>query len=476
MQVNTAIAANDFETIALGEFDRLLKKTPLEIRKIVFDIVHDNIDDILHDYDDYISLDSGLNSIVVSSDEHGEIAAVFREWVLSLFDVEYDDVRELVAKQGRVGEMLARIGFPAYAVARSPRKLQEWLLGRLFALGLPPATRERAALYVVNAVGISVELRTLHYFSIATEEVHAEDAFRLMTLTTNLAMERERQRAFLVEWERNLLKQFYQAPGQPLPRLGRSDFGIWVGHKAYTIFETSTELGVVSDLIGAVDTVLLPELENAPYDDRGRTGAAILAIEGEIEKIKFHMGSLFESCLEIENGRDSLTRLLNRRFVDVVLSREIAMHKRDHGTGFAVLMIDIDRFKAINDTHGHVAGDEVIRKVAAIIAETVRSCDFVFRYGGEEILAVLIEIEERVALHLAEKIRRKVAEMPIHAADGTDIRVTVSIGMAPAGDRLDYRHIIDDADAALYAAKLQGRNRVVAHCRDKEPAMGDLPS
>ena len=124
------------------------------------------------------------------------------------------------------------------------------------------------------------------------------------------------------------------------------------------------------------------------------------------------------------------------------------------------MLLDIDHFKNINDTHGHKVGDLALRSVAAAITEAVRQTDFVFRYGGEEMLIVLVECDEAMGLQVAEKIRSEIAKLSIPLADGGKFAVTVSIGVAAFKGELDYEGILARADKAVYEAKERGRNRV----------------
>jgi diguanylate cyclase (GGDEF)-like protein len=157
--------------------------------------------------------------------------------------------------------------------------------------------------------------------------------------------------------------------------------------------------------------------------------------------------------------RDPLTNLYNRRYLDETLPREVARVRRLNHQ-IAVLMIDIDHFKRINDTYGHGAGDETLRSVAALIRARLRSSDIACRYGGEEILCVLIDTNLENAFSRAEGLRLAVASTPIIQAH-PDVRVTISIGVAiwPESGR-DIAAVMQAADMALYHAKLSGRNRV----------------
>jgi two-component system cell cycle response regulator len=164
------------------------------------------------------------------------------------------------------------------------------------------------------------------------------------------------------------------------------------------------------------------------------------------------------SDLEDLAYRDELTELPNRRGasrqIDVLISRA-----RRHGHQLALLLIDADRFKAVNDKHGHAVGDVVLRDLAARLRERVRREDVVGRWGGEEFVVALPETTPDGAAAVAEALRDGISRSPI-TADDASLDVTVSIGVAAwTGEELD--DLVDRADRALYAAKAAGRDRVV---------------
>jgi two-component system cell cycle response regulator len=189
-----------------------------------------------------------------------------------------------------------------------------------------------------------------------------------------------------------------------------------------------------------------------------------------------HLASVAAVC--VENGcnrarvlrsglSDYLTGWHNRRYLNARLREELARSQRS-GASVACMMIDVDLFKAINDSFGHVGGDEVLREVAARIEAHVRASDTAARFGGDEFTLLLPETSLEDALRLAERIRAAlVAEVEV--LPGQTCRVTLSIGVAalPAAVRgADLKSLADrllgDADAALYRAKAAGRDRVVA--------------
>jgi two-component system, cell cycle response regulator len=164
------------------------------------------------------------------------------------------------------------------------------------------------------------------------------------------------------------------------------------------------------------------------------------------------------SDLEDLAYRDELTELPNRRGamrqIDVLISRA-----RRHGHQLALLLIDADRFKAVNDEHGHAVGDVVLREIAARLRERVRREDVVGRWGGEEFVVALPETTPDGAAAVAESLRSAIAQTAI-AAEASVLDVTVSIGVA-AWTGQEIEDLIERADRALYAAKAAGRDRVV---------------
>ncbi len=157
---------------------------------------------------------------------------------------------------------------------------------------------------------------------------------------------------------------------------------------------------------------------------------------------------------------DPLTGIPNRQNVLTRVDEELARAGR-YRRSLSVVLVDLDLFKRLNDTHGHAAGDVVLREVARRLATNIRAVDAVGRFGGEEFLVVLPETDADAAASLAEKLRRAVASTPIRLLDGHEVTVTLSAGVAGGpGDVLSADTLVRDADAALYSAKALGRDNV----------------
>jgi len=181
------------------------------------------------------------------------------------------------------------------------------------------------------------------------------------------------------------------------------------------------------------------------YMDKEKT-----RLMAELEKQK--------QAFEQQSHEDGLTKLYNRRYIDTLLAQEFERSKRFNHP-FSIALIDIDYFKKINDTFSHQVGDEVIRTVAQIFKNNLRSMDLVGRYGGEEFVVGLLETSLMRAIPVAEKLRRAVEEFN-WVVVRPNLQVTISIGLAENTKMPSHEKVISEADRKLYEAKRAGRNLV----------------
>jgi len=167
--------------------------------------------------------------------------------------------------------------------------------------------------------------------------------------------------------------------------------------------------------------------------------------------------------LESEARTDALTGLYNRRVFERRLDEEHRRARR-YGKSYALLMLDVDHFKGINDQYGHPAGDAVLAALGRLLALQVRDVDTAARYGGEEFAVILPEISSGAVKEIGERVCRRIAATPFTLPDGRQIHVTVSIGISSyPGCAADVRSLVSTADQALYLAKQAGRNRVLLY-------------
>ena len=186
-----------------------------------------------------------------------------------------------------------------------------------------------------------------------------------------------------------------------------------------------------------------------------------------------HRLLLAREALRREASRDGLTSLWNRKAILGILERELLRAERDRSP-VGVIMIDVDHFKAVNDSRGHAAGDTVLRIIASGIAAMVRPYDSVGRYGGEEFLIVASGCGLMDTWELAERVRIHVAECNIMAT-GSNVKVSLSLGVATGDSSEEMEKLLQDADAALYQAKNAGRNRVEPSIARPENTIPPIP-
>jgi len=185
---------------------------------------------------------------------------------------------------------------------------------------------------------------------------------------------------------------------------------------------------------------------------RLRTGLRILGLENRLVEAREEM--------RFKASHDALTTLWNRGVILELLTRELSRAHRENATT-VIILCDIDHFKAVNDSFGHLIGDEVLRETAKRLLASVRLYDFVGRYGGEEFLVVLNNCDPAFAFARAEEIRNTIAQRPVQTSTGP-VPVTMSLGLLLShewGTR-SAEELLHEVDAALYAAKRAGRNCV----------------
>jgi two-component system, cell cycle response regulator len=209
---------------------------------------------------------------------------------------------------------------------------------------------------------------------------------------------------------------------------------------------------VVAGLEAGADDYLTKPWDPAELIARLRVGQRILQLEDHLVEAR--------ETMRFKATHDALTSLFNRGVIVDLLDRELARTRREKGCT-VVMLGDLDHFKSVNDQYGHLVGDEVLREIARRLLASVRSYDFVGRYGGEEFLIVLNNCDSSQAIVRAEEVRNGIASHPVQTMRG-QLTITMSLGALASRD-WDLRpveDILSETDSALYQAKASGRNCV----------------
>ncbi len=184
----------------------------------------------------------------------------------------------------------------------------------------------------------------------------------------------------------------------------------------------------------------------------------ILEIIGNQLALTIENFHLYKDCIT-----DSLTGLYNRQYVLERINKEISYTKRV-GTPISVAMVDIDFFKKVNDTYGHLVGDQALVHVSSILRQAFRDYDLVARYGGEEFLILLISSDQNNAFKVLDRVRRRIEVSPLIIGDAIKLNLTISGGISSFSleDGYTTEQLIEQADKRLYLAKTQGRNQIIS--------------
>jgi len=212
------------------------------------------------------------------------------------------------------------------------------------------------------------------------------------------------------------------------------------------------EDGLVTAMEAGADDFIVKPFKQDELKVRLRAGSRIIELQNELLTAR--------EFLQDKASHDSLTGLWNREEILGILTHELARAERE-GHSVSAIMADLDNFKQVNDTYGHMAGDMVLFTIAGKMHSQMRTYDSIGRYGGEEFLIILPECGKKCAMTFADRLRSHVAGNDVDTPEGL-ISVTISLGIAVAGNgrNLNADSLIRAADKALYEAKAKGRNRV----------------
>jgi two-component system cell cycle response regulator len=235
----------------------------------------------------------------------------------------------------------------------------------------------------------------------------------------------------------------------------------------YMILLTSkgSKTDVVAGLGAGADDYLTKPFDTEELKARLRTGQRILHLEGRLVEAR--------EDLRFKATHDALTSIFNRGVIMDLLGREVSRSRREN-IPIAILLCDLDHFKRINDSHGHLIGDDVLKEATRRLLLSVRSYDYVGRFGGEEFLVILNNCPAASAASRAEEIRRGMSSSPVQTNAGA-LSISISMGVHQADNwgSATVEELLHEVDAALYAAKAAGRN-CIKFAKSEMPLPGEL--
>ena len=406
-----------------------------------------------------VRIDPHAEEFLSNEQVERQLKSAMERWIINVLSAQVDDVERLIQIQHTVAEVHARIGIPVEIVEMRYRVLKKILYPVIFSSDYSAAEKLQVYHFSINSIDIAMEVMT-RAFTFSDSSASKEDEnYRIFSLLENAEEEKERQIASILSWEIDIIYKILLDSdlGSSLP-LSQADFGLWFNHKGRHYFSGIAEVGHISRLIQDFDGIFNQTMRNTRnLNNRSLRVKFLLQIRNTVSQIITLLRELFEEVSRHEVGMDVLTKLLNRRFLPTIFKREIA-HANRTGTPLSVLIIDVDKFKEINDTWGHNTGDEILRKVSQAFYDNVRSSDYVFRYGGDEFIIVLTEASENETLRTAERIRSRVEKTKLKAANGEDIALSLSIGAAMFNGHPDYERLIQVQNAQSWSATIRQRD------------------
>jgi diguanylate cyclase (GGDEF)-like protein len=219
----------------------------------------------------------------------------------------------------------------------------------------------------------------------------------------------------------------------------------------------------VSNITNQVFKSMKQEVTILPYDSKENLVCIYIYDVTPLSEVNFHLQEANKELIDMSH-RDPLTHIYNRRYFAEQSEKMLSFAKRND-LPLTILILDIDKFKNINDTYGHFVGDEVIIKVAKILEEHIRQSDIVARFGGEEFVMLLQDCHLENGKQVAEKVRIDIKNASVTTSNDIPVDFTISIGVAQYNDKKDnnnLEHTVHRADEALYEAKANGRDQTIS--------------
>ncbi|MFE8153152.1 diguanylate cyclase [Brenneria goodwinii] len=445
--------------VILSEWKKLISITSPDAFRLLHTLSKQKSSTLAGEFYSHMLKDPEASHFLSSQQVHDRLFASMQKWIEVILTNTGENLDELIDHQKKIGLIHARIGIPIELVGRGARRLKWKLYEYVSQQASDKSLCFEAIRFASISMDIAIEIMSTTYSSSHDTAAKSEESYRLLSLLNNADVERERQNAALLNWENTFI--FNVATGAPLittQTFEDSEFGLWFNHKGKPSFGNAQDAQTISEMIKAVDEDIGHFNNSIPLTQEAYA-PLLKSVRTRIHKIHVFMDSLFDEVQKLESGKDTLTLLLNRRFLPTILRHETSLAMRKN-VPLTIAMIDIDHFKVVNDTYGHTVGDAVLKNTAEIFHENTRSSDYIFRYGGEEFMFVLIETTQDEAYTFIDRLREKIQNHKIRLQNNEVVTITISAGIAMYNGHPDYEYLINAADVALYQAKANGRNRI----------------
>jgi len=451
----------NYLNLITGEWVHLIDKTDEHIRFLTAQVGKTHAHVLSQEFYRIVLLDPHAEEVLSNEQVERHLKSALERWIIDVLTCQISDIERIIAIQQHVATIHARIGISVEIVEMGFRVLKKILFPVINTSPYEAAEKLEIYHYAINSIDLAMEVMSRAFTFTEHNSAKEDENYRIFALMENAEEEKERQSAALLSWEIDLVYKIIMDAdlGNSLT-LSQSDYGLWFNHKGRHYFSGIAEVGHISRLIQDIDELFRHTRTSVrTLNNRTLRAKFLIQIRNTVSQILTMQRELFEEVARHEVGMDVLTKLLNRRFLPTIFKREIS-HANRMKTSLSVLLIDVDKFKQINDTWGHHTGDEILRKVSSAFYDNVRSSDYVFRYGGDEFVIILTEASEFDTLRIAERIRSRVEKTDVISPSGEKITLSLSIGAAMFSGHPDYERLIQVADEALYVAKKKGRNRV----------------
>lgn len=450
-------------SVILKEWQPLRAELPQNVIVILRNIAEEQSDNLAHRFYESLFKDPAIARHLSYELVEEQLSRSLSKWVKAILTQDESQFETLAQQQYHVGGVHARIGIPVEFVQRGARQLKYGIYDYITQHNIETELGLQVMHYAAMAIDIAIEMMSHAYAMSHYRATRNEEAYRMHVLMNNAWQEQGKQQSALSSWENSVIYGLVSGVHQSeaLIKISDSNFGLWFRHKCVRQFGETEQIQQIRLLMTTIDQKMasLDITTDIPVE---KLQDLLRIIHACCQKISTYMEMLFNDVSHMQDGKDALTNLLNKRYLPIVLKHEVSLAMENH-LPLSVAIIDVDFFKKVNDEWGHSVGDRALTHVANLLSDNIRASDYVFRYGGEEFLIVLVEAGQSEAYMLLERIRRIVSSTPFEAVSGKNLPITVSIGYTVHDGHPDYNQLLNRADVALYEAKRNGRNRIEQH-------------